>query len=262
VPRNSISRRVARAASIGGSRSYRQRTPLGWYSILLVVCIVGLGLIVYSRHERQVRATSASTTTTTTQADTTPPTLDQHWQVALSVDICGTVVNLPRSSNQSSGIITAGNGVVDIYPARAGKDAKQFEGAHATLGKFLSAEGVTLTATSLQLPKSVGKLAGLYANGRKCGTKPGQLELDIWPAPTSTSSFTAQPAADTNYGNGEMYMLAFVAKGASVSTPPGAHLVAAFLKSQTTTTTTSTTTTKPTTTTTTTKPVTTTTTTG
>ena len=64
MPRNSISRRVARAASIGGSRSYRQRTPLGWYSILLVVCIVGLGLIVYSRHERQVRATSASTTNT------------------------------------------------------------------------------------------------------------------------------------------------------------------------------------------------------
>ena len=133
VPRNSISRRVAcRAASIGGSRSYRQRTPLGWYSIVLAVCVIGLGLIVFSRHELEVRTYNASTTTTTTQANTTAPLASDHWQVALSVDICGTVINLPRSANLKSGIITDGNGVVDIEPARAGKDAKQFEGADAT----------------------------------------------------------------------------------------------------------------------------------
>ena len=238
MPRNSISRRVARAASIGGSRSYRQRTPMGWYSILIVVCVVGLGLIVFSRHEREQRATAASTTTTTTQADTTPPTLNDHWQVALSVDICGTVINLPRSADQSSGIITDGKGVVDIYPARAGKDAKQFEGANATLGKFLTAEGVSLTSTSLRLPSSVGKLAGLYKNGRKCGTKPGQLQLDIWSSPTAASSFAAQPSAGTNYGSGELYMLAFVAKGAVVPRPPGAHAVEVFVTPTTTTTTT------------------------
>jgi hypothetical protein len=235
---------------------------MGWYSIVIVVCIVGLGLIVYSRHERQVRATAASTTTTTTQANTTAPTLDDHWQVALSADICGKVVNLPRSANQSSGIITDGNGVVDIYPARAGKDAKQFEGANATLGKFLSAEGVSLTSTSLRLPKSVGKLAGLYDNGHKCGTKPGLLQMYIWSSPTSTSSFAAQPSGATDYGNGEMYMLAFLPKGASVAKPPAAHLVAAFLKSQIATTTTTTSTTIAKSATTTTKPSTTTTTTS
>ena len=61
------------AASIGGGRSYRQRTPVGWYSILLGVCIIGLGLIVFSRHERQVRLATSSTTTSTTQADTRLP---------------------------------------------------------------------------------------------------------------------------------------------------------------------------------------------
>jgi len=61
-------------ASIGGSRSYRQRTAMGWYSLLLAVCVIGLALIVFSRHERQQNASATSTTTTTTQ-----PTRRRHW---------------------------------------------------------------------------------------------------------------------------------------------------------------------------------------
>ncbi len=106
---------------------------MGWYSLLLAVCVIGLALIVFSRHERQQNASATSTTTTTTQANTTPPLVSDHWQVALSLDICGQYVNLPRTANQNSGIITTGNGVVDIEPARAGAKADQFVGAKATL---------------------------------------------------------------------------------------------------------------------------------
>ena len=145
---------------------------MGWYSLLLAVCIIGLGLIVFSRHERQQAVANSSTTTSTTQVNTTPPLVSDHWQVALSVDICGQVENLPRSADQSSGIITTGNGVVDIEPARAGAKADQFVGAKATLAKFLTSEGVSLTASKLELPKSLGKLAGTYDSSRKCGSKP------------------------------------------------------------------------------------------
>jgi len=261
VPRNSISRRVARAAAIGGSRSYRQRTPIGWYSMLLAVCVIGLGLIVYSRHERQQAASTSSTTTTTTQANTTPPLLTDHWQVALSVDICGQVANLPRSADQTSGIITTGNGVVDIEPERAGAEAAQFEGAKATLTKFLSSEGVGLTASTLSLPKSLGKLAGTYDSTRKCGTKPGRVQVLIWPSPSSTTPFASSDPVGIGYANGELFALAFVPQGSTVARPSASKLVAAFLKSQTTTTTTSTSTTTTTSaSTTTTKPVSTTTT--
>jgi hypothetical protein len=228
---------------------------------VLVVCVIGLGLIVFSRHEREVASENASTTTTTTtQPPAVAPTASDHWQVGLSLDICGKVVNLPRSANQSSGIITTGNGVVDVEPGRAGKNAKQFEGLNATLGKFLSAENVTLTTKSLKLPSSLGKLAGTYANGRLCSTKAGQLELDIWSSPSATTPFTAPADSATAYSNGQLWMLAFVPKGATVPKPGAAKLVAAFVKSQTTTTTTTTipkstttTTTKPGTVTTTTK---------
>ena len=216
---------------------------MGWYTILLAVCVIGLGLIVFSRHERQQAASNVSTTTTTTQANTTPPLATDHWQVALSVDICGQVKNLPRSADQSSGIITTGNGVVDIEPLRAGTKAAQFEGAKATLAKFLTSESVRLTSDKLTLPKSVGKLAGTYDSARKCGAKPGRVQLLIWPSPNATTSFPAPSPAGIGYADGEMFMLAFLPKGASVARPPGQKLVAVFVKSQTTTTTTSTSTT-------------------
>lgn len=249
MPRNSISRRVARAASIGGSRSYRQRTPVGWYTILVAVCVIGIGLIVYSRQELQNRAAASSTTTstTTTTQPSTPPTATDHWQVALSVDICNDVFNLPKSKDQTSGIITNGDGVVDIQPIRAGADASHFEGSNANLGKFLTSEGVRSTSISLVLPKSVGRFAGTYTNGRKCGTKPGSLQLYLWPSDSSATPVTTTYYPGITYGNGELYMLAFVPKGAKIPKPTAGKVVAAFVKSQTTTTTTTSTTTTTTT---------------
>lgn len=244
MPRDSIGRKVARAASIGGSRSYRSRTPYGWYSIVLAVCLVGLALIVFSRHERE-QAAANTTTTTTTTPNTTPPLLTDHWQSALSIDVCGKVGVLPKSVDMKSGIITTGNGVVDIQPSRAGSKAAQFEGSNATLGLFLTAEGVSTTDTSLLVPRSVGKLAGTYHNGSKCGSKPGELQLLIWSSPTAAKPFApiTSDLGATPLENGEMFSLAFVPKGASVPRPQAQKLVAAFLKTQETTTTTSTSTT-------------------
>ena len=192
---------------------------MGWYSLLLAVCVIGLALIVFSRHERQQNASATSTTTTTTQANTTPPLVSDHWQVALSLDICGQYVNLPRTANQNSGIITTGNGVVDIEPARAGAKADQFVGAKATLTKFLTSEDVSVTSTKLTLPKSLGKLAGTYDSSRKCGSKPAQPMVYIWASPTATASFAAPSPVGIGYANGEMFSLAFVPRGTSVARP-------------------------------------------
>ncbi len=237
MPRDSIGRRVARAASIGGSRSYKSRTPYAWYGVLLAICVVGFALVALSRHELQ--QSSASTTTTTTTPQTAPPTAADHWKVALSVDVCGHVENLPRSVPQNSGITTQGNGVVDIKPARAGANASKYEGANATLGNFLNQENVNLTDTSLKLPSSVGKLAGTYVNGHKCGSTRGQVQTLIWGSPSAAAPFapvtTSQDAI--HYGNGELYMVAFVPKGAVVPRPPGHALVASFVTPPTTTTT-------------------------
>ena len=100
-----------------------------------------------------------------------------------------------------------------------------------------------MTSSKLTVPKSVGKLAGTYDSTRKCGSKPGLVQLLIWSSPSATTPFAAPSPVGIGYANGEMFMLAFVPKGASVPRPPAQKLITAFLKSQTTTTTTSTSTT-------------------
>jgi hypothetical protein len=234
VPRDSIGRRVARAASIGGGRAYRSRTPYGWYAMLIAVCLIGLGLIAYSRHERLAAAsstTTTSTTTTTTPAEAPEPNTLAHWQVALSVDVCGHVVNLPRSATQQSGLTTTGNGVVNVEPILAGKHASEFEGANATVGKFLSAENVTLGDTFLDLPASLDKVGGRHTNGDRCGSRPGQAELAIWFTPTTTTPhIVTSGGAAFSYANGEMFMVAFVPKGTVLPRPLGQKAVAVFLK--------------------------------
>lgn len=232
MPRDSISRRVARAAATGGSKSYKSRTPYGWYAVLMAVCVVGLALVVYSRHEMLATpTTTASTTTTTTQPNAVPPTTDNHWQVALAVDVCGTVVNLPKSSAQQSGLTTPGDGIVNIQPAAAGADAAQFEGHNATLGKFLTQEGVTLGDSFLNLPHSTGKVSGSYNNGDKCEGSPGVVAVSIWSTPTATVPFKiTSDATDLQYANGEMFMISFLPKGAKVPVPPAKSLVEEFLR--------------------------------
>lgn len=231
MPRDSIGRRVARAAATGGSKSYKSRTPWGWYASLMIVCVLGIGLIAVSRHDRLNRLhTSATTTTSTTTPAQAPPTVSNHWQSALSVDICGTVRNLPTSASQASGLATPGNGVVNIAPALAGKNAAQYEGANANLGRFLSSESVNLQDTSLTLPSSLGKLAGTYKNGHKCGSKPGEVQLAIWKTPTtSTPVPVTKSLQQTTFANGEMFMVAFVPTGTKIPSPPAKSLVNQFL---------------------------------
>ncbi len=158
---------------------------MGWYSILLVVCVVGLGLVVFSRHELEVRdgENASTTTTTTTQPTSTPPTASDHWQAALSVDICGKVVNLPRSADLTSGIISDGNGVVDIQPARAGKDASKFEGSKATLGLFLTPRRSALPPTRSSCRSRSASSRAPTPTAASAAPSPRRVQLLDWSAP-------------------------------------------------------------------------------
>ena len=237
MPRDSIGRRVARAASIGGSKSYRSRTPVGWYAVVLLVCAVGLGLIVFSRQERVSRASSGSTTTSTSSTTTTTlpssasPTVSDHWEVAMNLDICGKVVLLPKSTNLASGLTTPGNGIVDIQPSKAGANASQFVGGNSTVGKFLTSEGVSLTSTALTIPSSIKGVAGTYKSGDKCGSVPGQIQVAVWSQATGGQAFNVGgSAAQLPYRNGEMFVIGFVPHGTSLPLPKAQLLLIAFVK--------------------------------
>src|ERR1700681_1675052 len=131
---------VARAGATGGGRSYRGQMPVKWYSSLLLISLLGVALIVYSRYERQHPGPSAQ------------PAIGAHWFAAIGFDVCGKVQpNLPANPNASvspiPGIRTAGDGVVQVAPT-SGSDA----GNNATLARFVASyPKLVLTPTTLQI---------------------------------------------------------------------------------------------------------------
>ena len=98
-----------------------------WYGSLVLICLLGLALIVYSRYERQHPSAA------------TPPAIGAHWYQALGFDVCGAFEpNLAANPNASTapipGIHTDGDGVIQVAPTKAAKDA----GNNATLARFVA----------------------------------------------------------------------------------------------------------------------------
>jgi hypothetical protein len=215
MARDSVGRKVRRAAASGGSKSYRASTPIGWYSILLVICIVGIGLIVYSRNEKLHPVAAAKAPTT----NLVPPTTADNWEVGLGVDLCGVMQPaLPPSANASTvGLRTFGKDVINVEPGAVAKPA-DYEGKLATLGNFAkNYAGFVLTATSIQLPVGAKKL---YRDGDRCGTRPATLEAEVWSSPTATRGtlVTSSPTA-IKFADGQMITLAFLPAGERIPEP-------------------------------------------
>ena len=269
MPGDNFSRRVARAAAVGGGRTYRGQTPLGWYATLLLICVVGVGLIAYSRYERTHPVAAASHS----QANV-PPTKSNLWEVGLVTDICGKVKPLPASTSPSQPFTTNGHGVVNIEPALASTPASA-SGKNAILNAFLLPEGVLLSKSTLQIPspqkvptsttstssstttttaKSTTTTSGKstttsssstsstttttvpkpkqYSNGKTCEGKPGSVQVKLWASPSAkTGTIITNNASSLRLKNGQLITIAFLPKGASIPKPPSAHRIAEFLLS-------------------------------
>jgi len=224
MSRGSFGRSVARAAASGGGKAYRARRPVAWYLMMIAICVVGTSLIVYSRQERLHPPAAKAAE---------GPAANDHWYVALGIDICGTVQpNLPKNPNlTSTGLRTFGDGLINIEPAAAtsGKPAN-FEGAKATLSNFAAHyPGFTLTRTSIKLPGQ----KTTYTDGYYCIKRPsahptlaqqradeGQLFVEEWKSPTAVGHLltTADPTK-LHLTNGAMVTIAFVTVGQKIPEP-------------------------------------------
>lgn len=146
MPGDNFSRRVARAAAAGGGRTYRAQTPVTWYLVVLVICLLGVSLVAFSRYELLHPLPKVV-------AAKTPPTASNEWEAAVSVDVCGKFVasELPVEPVPDEPIASLGNGVVRIDPG-VSPQAAEFEGAKATLGAYLGLESAEITPTILSFP--------------------------------------------------------------------------------------------------------------
>src|ERR1700733_7450135 len=207
---NSTGRWVERAATTGGGRTYRGQVPINWYASLIVIIIVGLLLIGFSRYEKTHQTVSSSG----------QPTTGEVWHAALGTDICGTVKpNLPASTNKKVGFTTDGSGVITVAPKN-----KSESGKNATLGKFVSEYGhdFELSTSTLRYPGEKALTNGdVCAKGTPDAGKEGVVIVYVWP------NFESKKGAETSgapqnllFANGQLITIAFVPPTASVPKPP------------------------------------------
>ncbi|MGH9292569.1 MAG: hypothetical protein ACRDZ6_07305 [Acidimicrobiales bacterium] len=203
MPGENFSRRVARAASVGGGRSYKAQSPRGWSLILLVICLVGVALIGYSRYERTHPVAAAP-------KPSVPPTASSEWRMAVAVDVCGRFdpTALPETpATTADAFLTLPRGVVDLAPARSAAPTF-YEGHKAVLGLYLAGEGVSLTKQSLVLPGKLlpvhktAKSAAAKGSGKTAGTSTSTSSSTSTSTSTSTNTSTStSPSSSSSVGS-------------------------------------------------------------
>jgi hypothetical protein len=198
---------------------------------LVLICVLGVALVVYSRYERWHPSSGLQ------------PTVGTKWYAALSFDVCGTtqpVLPANPSGKGTQQIYTQGDGVIRVEPT-----SSAYAGDKATLGHFVSGySGLELTSNTLKLPG--GKT---YHSGGTCpagtpdASKRGYVQVRMWTSFSGAGSNTAVTVSDPTtlkLTNGQLITVAFVPHGASIGKPPSTTISTLLgLVSGTSTTTTS-----------------------
>jgi hypothetical protein len=199
----SSGKKVARAASTGGGRTSRGKTPWGWYSAISLVVILGIVILVMSRNETQERVGARGEE---------HPTTDEHWHTAYAFYICDQFIGaLSDNGRDPKGVHTHGDGVIHVHPFSHAASGKR-----AVTGVFFETMGMTVT-------KSKFAFAGeSFSNGdERCGTekdkKAGFVQILV-----DGEKYDGDPAK-IHFEDRQEIVFAFVPEGTEVpKTPPSA----------------------------------------
>jgi hypothetical protein len=162
----SSSKKVARAAGLGGSRAYGTRPPWGYYLGVLALVLLGVIGVYNSREYRDSKIAAAGGGHPSVNMAT-------PWFEGYVVDACGKLLPPIKTNKNPYGITTHGDGVIYTNPT-----TKSAAGSNATVGKFASAVGMLLNASELEVPGG-----RLYQAGDTCEGKPGEIFVETWGSP-------------------------------------------------------------------------------
>lgn len=162
----SSSKKVARAAGLGGGRAYAKRPAWGYFFGVFLLLVLGVVGVYNSREYRDSKINAAGTV---------PPTVGQTppWFEGYAIDECGKILPPITTDKDPYGITTKGDGIITVSPF-----VKSAAGSNATLGKFASSIGMTLNAGELETPGG-----RLWQDGNTCEGKPGHVYVMTWASP-------------------------------------------------------------------------------
>jgi hypothetical protein len=194
----SSSKKVARAASTGGGRTSRGRRPIGYYSFISLVVILGTLILITSRQDLA-------------PASATPPTTKDHWHAAYGIYICKSFVPpLADKGADRLGIHTHGDGLAHVHPFSA-----RATGANATFGKLADQTGLKLSSTEIGVPGQKTR-----KNGDKCGKQKAEVKAVVWDNVTAKGRFVGGNPRDIPLKQGEIITIAFVPEDTKVEKIP------------------------------------------
>ena len=158
----SSSKKVARAAGLGGGRAYAKRPAWGYYFGVLVLLVLGVVGVYNGREYRDGKINSQGNVAP--KVHQSPP-----WFEGYTIDECGKILPAIKTNKDPYGITTK-NGVISVSPK-----VKAAAGTNATLGKFASSIGMQLNAGEIETPGG-----RLWQDGATCEGKPGHVYVMTW----------------------------------------------------------------------------------
>ena len=163
----SSNKKVSRAARTGGGRTSRGRTPWTWYGTMSLIVVLGLAGVLQSRQARADKV-NAGTRIAPRLASSSHPA--DHWHVAYGFYICDSFTKNLADDAAKGGIHTHADGLIHVEPI-----AVEDSGPHATVGRFLTLAGVTVTDKRI----NSSELGIDKKNGDKCGDKEGEVKVFV-----------------------------------------------------------------------------------
>jgi len=237
VAKSTSGKWVSRVGAAGGGKTYQKTRPGNYYGALVVIVVLGLALVLFSRFEYQnpTKATS----------NAVAPVIGSTRYAALSIQACG--VTLPYlasdATNKAAGFLVGTSDLIRLMPLSAADS-----GNHATLNQFAAEyPGLIASSSELAVPTKTGTSnpATTYHNGDTCSSKskyPGQTGKVIyayWTSFAQTKPTLTTDPASIKFTKNLRVTMAFEPTGVTPK-PPAAKTVDEMVLAATTPSTTTT----------------------
>lgn len=204
--RASSSKKVARAARAGGGRTYSAQRPIGWYSAMAVVVILGMLLLATSVRDRKDTVAASQTRVPPFEQGSEKKPGGDHWHAAYGVYACNEFLPfLEDPQRDPDGIHTHGEGIIHIHPF-----TRRAAGKNATLSVFEELMGMKLSEDSITY---AGKT---FKTGGDCKGQKASVRFLV-----NGKEVKGDPS-DYRMKDRDVIVLAFTPKGAKVPDLPWA----------------------------------------
>jgi hypothetical protein len=166
-------RKVARAARTSSGRRRSASTPIGYYTTLIIIALLGTALVYVSREDRLDASNPGSTPPLAPVVDAEGNLTREgdNWFEAYGIYICDKFVPAIDNANNPYGVSTQKDGVIRISPFE-----KKYAGHNATLNLFARTVDLEISRTSVKLPNE----DKVWKSGEKCGDKNGKFVVKEW----------------------------------------------------------------------------------